>query len=259
VQTSKLAFFPERQLDCSPARYRASKIDGGIMQVLVLASQKGGAGKTTLAFHLAVAAETAGAGPVAMLDTDDQGTLTKWWQKRDGNTPKMANCEIGTLATTLGELKDNGTKLVIIDTAGRDNAANRSVIQQADLVVMPVKPSAGDLWALSRTVNVCVELKRPFIFVVCQAVRGTSMTNQALSALSEYGAVAPIIHNRVAYAAAMGIGQTAQEMEPKSPGATEIADLWQFVQKHLRADVHKRKPEGVHTGKRARQKEAIAS
>jgi hypothetical protein len=122
---------------------------------------------------------------------------------------------------------------------------------------MPVKPSAGDLWALSKTVNVCGELKRPFIFVVCQAVRGASMTNQALSALSEYGAVAPIIHNRVAYAAAMGIGQTAQEMEPKSPGATEIADLWQFVQKHLRADVHKRKPEGVHTGKRARQKEAV--
>jgi chromosome partitioning protein len=229
------------------------------MQVLVMASQKGGAGKTTLAFHLAVAAEAAGAGPVAMLDTDDQGTLTKWWHKREGDTPKMADCEIANLGTKLVELKDNGTKLVIIDTAGRDNAANRAVIQQADLVVMPVKPSAGDLWALSKTVNVCTDLKRSFIFVVCQAVRGTSMTNQALSALSEYGAVAPIVHNRVAYAAAMGIGQTAQEMEPKSPGATEIADLWQFVQKHLRADVHKRKPEGVQASRRARQQETATS
>src|SRR5690348_6953410 len=99
VQTSKLAFCPERQLDCPSARCRASKIDGGIMQVLVLASQKGGAGKTTLAFHFAVAAEAVGAGPVAMLDTDDQGTLTKWWQKRESDTPRLANCEVGTLAT----------------------------------------------------------------------------------------------------------------------------------------------------------------
>jgi chromosome partitioning protein len=112
---------------------------------------------------------------------------------------------------------------------------------------MPVKPSAADLWALAATVDVCIAMRRPFTFVVCQAVRGASLTVQAVSALSEHGAVAPVvIHNRVGYAAALGLGQTIQEIEPKGPGSVEIAELWQFVQKRLLAN--------VQTGRRASQK-----
>jgi chromosome partitioning protein len=208
------------------------------MKVLVLASQKGGAGKTTLAFHLAVAAEAAGAGPVVMLDTDSQNTLKKWWNKRGADTPKMAEADVSAMSEVLAGLKSSGFRLAVVDTAGRANEANRSILQQADLVVMPVKPSAGDLWALAATVDVCTALKRPFTFVVCQAVRGASMTVQAVSALSEHGVVAPVvIHNRVNYAAAMGLGQTVQEMEPKGAGSAEIAELWQFVRKRLMANV----------------------
>lgn len=60
------------------------------MHVLVIASQKGGSSKTSLAAHLAVAAELSGAGPVAMLDTDPQETLTAWWQQREAETPALA-------------------------------------------------------------------------------------------------------------------------------------------------------------------------
>ncbi|MFB8916248.1 nucleotide-binding protein, partial [Xanthomonas phaseoli] len=60
------------------------------MKTLVLASQKGGAGKTTLAAHLAIAAELAGAGPVVLIDTDPQGSLSAWWNSRDANTPALA-------------------------------------------------------------------------------------------------------------------------------------------------------------------------
>jgi chromosome partitioning protein len=217
------------------------------MQVIVMASQKGGSGKSTLAFHFAVAAEAAGAGPVVLIDTDAQATLTQWWKKRDGDTPKMAATDAATLQGTLAELKETGFAFAIVDTAGRSNEASRSVIQQADLVVMPVKPSASDLWALTATVEACKAAGRPFTFVVNQAVRGASLTVQAVSALSEHGVVAPVvIHNRVGYAAAMGLGQTIQEMEPKGPGAAEIASLWEFVQKRMTAS--------VQTGKRARQK-----
>lgn len=225
------------------------------MHVLVMASQKGGAGKTTLAFHMAVAAEASGAGPVVLLDTDPQGTLTQWWNKREGKTPVMASGDVGTLPTTLKELKAGGFGIAIVDTAGRSNEANRAIIDQADLVVMPVKPSAGDLWALASTVDVCVALHRPFTFVVCQAVRGASLTVQAVSALSEHGVVAPVVvHNRVGYAAAMGLGQTIQEAEPKGPGSAEIAALWDFVQKRLLANVHGRLQKGVQDSKRASQK-----
>ncbi len=64
-------------------------------------------------------------------------------KKRGGEVPKMAAADIGTLQSTLAELKSAGLAIAIVDTAGRANEANRSVIQQADLAVMPVKPSAG--------------------------------------------------------------------------------------------------------------------
>ena len=53
------------------------------MHVIALASREGGAGKTTLASHLAVEAEKAGSGPIAVVDTDPQGGLAGWWNGRD--------------------------------------------------------------------------------------------------------------------------------------------------------------------------------
>jgi chromosome partitioning protein len=64
------------------------------MRILTIASQKGGAGKTTLAAHLAVEAERAGAGPVAIVDTDPQGSLAAWWNSREAPTPLFASVEI---------------------------------------------------------------------------------------------------------------------------------------------------------------------
>jgi chromosome partitioning protein len=216
------------------------------MHVLVMASQKGGAGKTTLAFHLAVAAEGAGAGPAVLVDTDTQGTLTKWWETREADTPRMAKAEVTELKSLLRSLEAAGFHLAIIDTAGRSSEANRAVIEAADFVLMPVKPSAADLWALGATVDVCKSLHRPFAFAVCQATRNAAMTVQAVAALASHGPVAPIvIHNRVNYAAAMGSGLTLQEIEPKGPGADEIAGLWAFVQARL--------PAIEQTGNRARK------
>ena len=57
------------------------------MYVIVLASQKGGAGKTTLAAHLAVIAEAAGDGPAVLIDTDPQGSLSAWWNVRKADSP----------------------------------------------------------------------------------------------------------------------------------------------------------------------------
>ena len=71
------------------------------MYVVVLASQKGGAGKTTLAAHLAVAAEIAGYGPTVLIDTDPQATLSQWWQQREATTPAMAEATLSELSDKL--------------------------------------------------------------------------------------------------------------------------------------------------------------
>lgn len=57
------------------------------MRVIAIVSRKGGSGKTTLAGHLAVAAEQNGAGPVAIMDTDPQASLTDWWNARENDAP----------------------------------------------------------------------------------------------------------------------------------------------------------------------------
>ena len=57
-------------------------------RVVVINSQKGGSGKTMLAKHLAVEAERAGDGPVFLIDTDPQGSLTAWHTKRKSEIPQ---------------------------------------------------------------------------------------------------------------------------------------------------------------------------
>jgi cellulose biosynthesis protein BcsQ len=111
------------------------------MNILALTSQKGGSGKTTLAGHLAVAAEIRGAGPVAVIDTDPQGSLTDWWNERQAPTPSFLSASIATLAHDLDHARDLGFKLVIIDTPPAITDMIEHVIALSDLVAIPTRPS----------------------------------------------------------------------------------------------------------------------
>src|SRR5258708_25234511 len=111
------------------------------MYTLVLASQKGGSGKTTLSGHLAVQAEMSGAGPVALIDTDPQGSLAQWWNGRKSDAPHFAKVGVLDLADALVELEKAGFKLVVIDTPP---AITASIVQAAShpaLASTPAPPS----------------------------------------------------------------------------------------------------------------------
>jgi len=84
------------------------------MRIVIIASQKGGAGKTTSAAHLAVEAERNGAGPVAVVDTDPQGSLAAWWNTREA--PLSAAVEIARMPDHLHTLARRQVQLVVIDT-----------------------------------------------------------------------------------------------------------------------------------------------
>src|SRR5271155_4233979 len=85
------------------------------MRVIAFASQKGGVGKTTLVGHLAVEAERRGAGPVALIDTDPQGSLASWWNQREVETPLFVMFDLARLDIQLAELRAHGVKIVMID------------------------------------------------------------------------------------------------------------------------------------------------
>ena len=206
------------------------------MKVLVLASQKGGAGKTTIAAHVGVAAELADAGPVVLIDTDPQGSLSAWWNSREADTPALASTTLAELPEKLAALAQAGFKLAVIDTPPAITEAIRDVVKLADLVLIPTRPSPHDLRAVGSTVDIAQEVARPFAFVVTQAKPNARLTVQAVAALSAHGAVAPaIVHDRVDYAASMVDGRTVQETDPKGRSAGEIISLLSFVQERMNA------------------------
>ncbi len=200
------------------------------MKTLVLASQKGGAGKTTLAAHLAVAAEHQGAGPVVLLDTDPQGSLSAWWHSRRADTPLLAEAALADLEAKLRALAEAGFELAVIDTPPAITAAIRDVVRLADLVLIPTRPSPHDLRAVGKTVDLALEAHKAFIFALTQAKPNTRLTVQAVAELSAHGVVAPAIaHDRVDYAASMVDGRTVAEIDGSGRSAQEMRDLLSFV------------------------------
>ena len=204
------------------------------MIVVAVASQKGGAGKTTLAGHLAVEAEQAGFGPVTLIDTAPQGSLSQWWNTRAARAPQFAKAGAFELQSALSHLGRTGTKLAIIDTPPAISDSISHVIAHCDLVVVPTRPSPHDLRAVGATVDMAERFGKPLIFVVNGATLRARITGEAAVALSQHGVVAPVIlHHRVDFAASMVDGRTVGEAAPKSASAKEITDLWVYIQDRL--------------------------
>jgi chromosome partitioning protein len=200
-----------------------------IMQIIVLASRKGGAGKTTIASHLAVEAGRVGDGPVALIDLDPMAGLSNWWNLREAATPYFAKVGKGGLPSTLTELGKEGVKLVVIDTPPAVNAAIGAIIKAASIVLVPVIPSPNDLMAIGETLDIVFKMGRPLVFVVNNAGAGR-LTGQAATVLSQHGTVSPVIlRTRQDFRAAMIDGRTAVETVPKGKSASELAELWQYV------------------------------
>ncbi|HEY2070176.1 MAG TPA: ParA family protein [Rhizomicrobium sp.] len=212
------------------------------MHVLVMASQKGGSGKTTLSGHLAVEAEQSGVGPVALIDTDPQGSLAQWWNAREATAPVFAHTSLADLGETLERLEASGIRLAVIDTPPAITNSISQVVAHADLVVVPTRPSPHDLRAVGATVDIAESHGKPLVFVVNGATQRARITGEAAVALSQHGTVAPTtLHHRVDFAASMVDGRTVGEAVPKSHSAREIRELWLYVQdrlSRLKHDVH---------------------
>lgn len=198
------------------------------MKTIVVTSQKGGSGKTMLTAHLAVEAERVGDGPAWVIDTDKQATLSAWHERRKAETPQRAAVALPSLMTGLAKLAgDHKAAFCFIDTAPTISAETARMIDLADFVVIPVRPSPFDLWAVAETVELVKEAGKPFLFVLTQAKPQATITAQAVAVLSQHGRVAQaFISDRVAYAAAMTSGNTAPELQRRGAVADEIAGLW---------------------------------
>jgi chromosome partitioning protein len=120
------------------------------MNVITLASSKGGAGKTTICSALAVrAAEESRR--VALLDLDPAESLASWWTRR-GKTKNPKLFEIDAATEAIEMLLSEGWEWVFIDTGPAKLELAEPGIAVADLVLIPTRPSAFDIEQTAVTV-----------------------------------------------------------------------------------------------------------
>lgn len=208
------------------------------MRSIAVVSRKGGSGKTTLAGHLAVAAENAGAGPVAIIDTDPQASLTDWWNARQDSTPLFVRTSFNDLADDCRRLENAGIKLLIIDTPPAISDSIETCIELADLVVIPSRPSPHDIRSVVSTVELVEHLGKPLVFVINAALGRARITTEAITLLSRHGPIAPVlVGQRVDFAASMTDGRTVMELPGKSKSSDEISGLWTYLSARLNGNV----------------------
>jgi chromosome partitioning protein len=208
------------------------------MRVIAIVSRKGGSGKTTLAGHLAVAAEQNGDGPVAIMDTDPQASLTDWWNARENDAPLFVQTSFDKLPDDCRKLKEAGINLLIIDTPPAISESIETCIEMADLVVIPSRPSPHDIRSVVTTVEVVEHLGKPLVFVLNAALGRAKITTEAITILSRHGPIAPVlIGQRVDFAASMTDGRTVMELPGKSKSSGEITALWGYLDARLSGNV----------------------
>ncbi len=205
------------------------------MHTIAILSQKGGAGKTTLAVNLAVAADHAGKA-TAIIDLDPQASACTWADNRDAQTPTVDSIQPARLTKAIDTLRDAGADCVFIDTPPSTEQAAMYATEVADLVLVPCRPGFLDLVAINQTL-VHVSSRGKLAVLVLNAVPSSaSIAEEAKTAASTYDAVvAPVqVHQRVAFMHAMRDGYGVVEAEPKGKAADEIKKLYRFVMKELK-------------------------
>lgn len=200
------------------------------MHVIAVLNQKGGAGKTTIATHLARALQLDGA-DVLLVDSDPQGSARDWAAVREDQLLTVVGIDRPTIDRDLKHVARKDW--VVIDGAPQAADLAVSAIKAAGLVLIPVQPSPYDIWATADL----VELVRQRIevtdgrlraaFVVSRAIRGTRIGAEVADALQGYGlpVLTARITQRVAYPSTAAAGTTVLDADPEGDGAAEIRAL----------------------------------
>jgi len=204
------------------------------MKTIAVVSQKGGAGKTTLALHLAVAAEQAGH-TVAVVDLDPQASASGWGDSRQAETPAVVSTQAARLAQVLQAAAASGAAVAILDTAPHSEGAALAAARAADLILIPCRPAILDLRAIGSTIDLAKLAGKPAAVVLNAVPPRGSLPKEAEEAIAGYGiAVAPVhIGQRAAFAHALTAGKAVQEYEPEGRAAEEVSQLYAWICKQI--------------------------
>ncbi|WP_139686262.1 ParA family partition ATPase [Vibrio tasmaniensis] len=199
--------------------------------IIAILNPKGGAGKTTIALHLARALKEYGT--VLLVDSDPQGSARDWAEQGGGNSfPIVGVDRAGALKSTIKQLA-NGYEWIVIDGAAKLEEMAAHAVSSADLVIIPIQPSPLDLWACESLVS---QIKQRQIitdgvptaaFQISRAKKGTNLAKEVRKVVADYDL--PLldgnIYDRTIFAKALSDGITALDMEPDSSASFEIKHM----------------------------------
>jgi len=221
------------------------------MNVIAVASRKGGAGKTTLCAHLAAHAHTQGR-RCLVIDADPQGSLALCNSLRGVGALPLATAERG-IARAVALAAAGGIEWAFIDTAPTMWVVVQEAIRAATLVLVPARPGFLDLAAVRETVKCAHECDKPYAVVLnaCPVKRDEKeapVVAQSRFYLDKHAI--PVwsgqISQRAAFALSLANGASAGEADARSLAAAEISRLWDAVEKSVAAinDAHAKTSQG---------------
>jgi chromosome partitioning protein len=210
------------------------------MNVITLASRKGGAGKSTLTAHLAAFAQRQGH-RCLLVDADPQGSLALWHSRRADGQPALQTAERG-IDRAVAQAMVDGYGWVFIDTSPTMWVVVQEAIRAATLVLIPARPGFFDLAAVRETVAVARKYSKPYAVVINAAPVKRDDKESPAVALSraELDRLAiPLwsgqISQRAAYLTSLAAGASAGELSPDSAARNEIVRLWSAVERSVAA------------------------
>lgn len=199
-------------------------------KIITVAQQKGGSGKTTVAVNLAIALRQAGQ-TVALVDTDPQGSMGRWFMERMERVGEDEGLEFSTSSAWGASYESEKLKkrfdVVIIDTPPKIDSDLRPALRVADLVVLPVASSHVDLWATEGVLDLARREKAPVLLVLNRTRPHTRLGAEVAEQAEGLGAqvAAAQLGNRVAYAETLGLGLGAAEQPQAGVARAEIGAL----------------------------------
>jgi chromosome partitioning protein len=226
------------------------------VKILAVLSEKGGAGKTTVSVHLAVAAQLAGLN-TAIIDLDPQASSADWCDRR-GSAPEGVAIPPSRLEKLLSDLRGNETDLVVLDCGRDSHNAGYLAAMASDFALIPMRTGGFDFQALNRTLDMCrLAGKRPCLLLNGMRPGATRAVKDAREALAgDDRDIAPMVmHTRAVYATASITARTAQEMEPGSAAAEEVTSLSRWILGQLGLSTTRQKDQ---TTTRQRKRKAVA-
>lgn len=206
------------------------------MRTIAFVTQKGGAGKSTLASSVAVAARAAGE-RVFIFDLDPLQTLVKWASSREASDIGVEHAPAGKLAKAISALEKKGITLVILDAPGHDGEELLAAVRASDLCIIPARPNAFDLWASEKTRAQVKSEGCDYAFLLnqCPPSQQSARVDLGAKALQAMGGLlAPLVSSRVDYQEAARLGLGVAEYNPEGVAAQEMKELWNSIKRRLK-------------------------